>query len=225
MVRSVRRGFESALLERIAAGLHVDAITKLEASLAEPDGATGFNTMKADPGRVGLESILAVAERLSFIRSLRLPADLVGVGGAPLLEQLYRPIGQETAREVRRHPEPRRLGLYAIYLVRHEREIVDAVVDLLIETVHKMATTAERRVVKTIAKDFQKVHGKERHSGADCRCDTGRGVCDVIFPVADQVVLAAVVHEYKAGGSYQSRVHAVLRSSYGSIQRKQAAGE
>jgi len=211
------------LLERIAAGLHVDAITKLEASLAEPDGATGFNTMKADPGRVGLESILAVAERLSFIRSLRLPADLVGVGGAPLLEQLYRRIGQETAREVRRHPEPRRLGLYAIYLVRREREIVDAVVDLLIETVHKMATTAERRVVKTIAKDFQKVHGKERILAriAEAAIATPDGaVCDVIFPVADQVVLAAVVHEYKAGGSYQSRVHAVLRSSYGSHYRR-----
>ncbi|WP_373415045.1 hypothetical protein [Ensifer aridi] len=219
LVRSVRRGFESALLERIAVGLHVDAVAKLEASLAEPDGATGFNTMKADPGRVGLESILAVAERLSFIRLLRLPADLVGVGGAPLLEQLYRRIGQETAREVRRHREPRRLGLYAIYLVRREREIIDAVVDLLIETVHKMATMAERKVVKTIAKDFQKVHGKERILAriAEAAIATPDGaVCDVIFPVADQVVLAAVVREYKAGGSYQSRVHAVLRSSYGS---------
>ncbi|MER9025608.1 hypothetical protein NKI01_24045 [Mesorhizobium sp. M0815] len=93
------------------------------------------------------------------------------------MEQLYRRVGQETAREVRRHPEPRRLGLYAIYLVPRVREIVDAVVDLLIETVHKMATMAERRVVKTIARDYQKVHGKEgilaRSRGG--HCDTGRG--------------------------------------------------
>ncbi|MCA1371553.1 DUF4158 domain-containing protein [Bradyrhizobium sp. BRP14] len=71
--RSARRTFEEAFLQRIASVLSLDGAAKLEASLTESDSPTGFNTMKADPGQVGLESILAVAERLSFIRSFQLP--------------------------------------------------------------------------------------------------------------------------------------------------------
>jgi TnpA family transposase len=223
LVRSARRAFEDAFLGRIASALNADTVAKMEASLTEPESATGFSGMKADPGRVGLESILVVAERLSFIRSLRLPTALIAGAGMPMVERLHRRIAQETAREVRRHPQARRLGPYAIFLDCREKEIVDAVVDLLIETVHKMATKAERRVVASIAKEIQKVHGKERLLAriAEAAIEAPDGaVREVIFPVADQAILAAVVREYKAGGSYQRRVHAVLRSSYGNHYRR-----
>ncbi|TWI20775.1 hypothetical protein [Mesorhizobium tianshanense] len=47
---------------------------------------------EADPGRVGLESILVVAEWLSFIRSLRLPTTLISGTGAPTVERLHQRI-------------------------------------------------------------------------------------------------------------------------------------
>ncbi|WP_431324658.1 Tn3 family transposase [Rhizobium sp. YTU87027] len=221
--RSARRTFEGGFLQRIASVLSSDAAAKLEVSLTDADSPTGFNTMKADPGRVGLESIFVVAERLSFIRSLQLQAGLIAGAGAATVERLYRRVSQETAREVRRHPQPRRLGLYAIFLACREAEIVDAVVDLLVETVHKMAAKAERKVVASIAKDIQKVQGKERLLAriAEAAIDAPDGaVREVIFPIADQAILAALVREYKAGGSYQQRVHAVLRSSYGGHYRR-----
>lgn len=85
-----------------------------------------------------------------------------------------------------------------------------------------MVAKAERKVVASIAKDIQKVHGKERLLAriAEAAIEAPDGaVREVIFPVCDQAILAALVREYKAGG-YQQRVHAVLRSSYGSHYRR-----
>ena len=40
--------------------------------------------------------------------------------------------------------------------------LTDAMVDLLIETVHKIGTRSKRKVVSDIAKDIERVYGKER---------------------------------------------------------------
>ncbi|MCA1371552.1 hypothetical protein I6F15_30180 [Bradyrhizobium sp. BRP14] len=80
-----------------------------------------------------------------------------------------------------------------------------------------MAAKAERKVVASIAKDIQQVHGKERLLAriAEAAIEPpGGAVREVIFPVCDRAILAALVREYKAGSSHQQRVHAVLRSSY-----------
>ena len=55
---------------------------------------------------------------------------------------------------MRRHTEARQLALYAA--------ITDAMVELLVETVHKIGTRSKRKVVGDIAKDVERVYGKER---------------------------------------------------------------
>src|SRR3546814_5329443 len=58
-----------------------DAVALLEASLADPDGPTGFNTMKGDAGQATLENILGVTAKLAFIQRLALPRDFLSVTG------------------------------------------------------------------------------------------------------------------------------------------------
>ena len=48
-------------------------------------------------------------------------------------------------------------------------EVLDGLVDLLIQVVHRMGTRAERKVMKTLLEDLRKVHGKTG-SGADRMC-------------------------------------------------------
>jgi hypothetical protein len=43
-----------------------------------------------------------------------------------------------------------------------EAQLTDAMIDLLIETVHKIGTRSKRKVVGDIAKDIERVYGKER---------------------------------------------------------------
>jgi TnpA family transposase len=222
-VRSARLDFETALFARVAAGLGPATVLSMEDSLAEPPKGIGFDELKADPGPVSLESVLTTAERLSFIRGLRLPASIVGCAGTPLLTELRRRVAHETGWEMRRHPASRRLGLYAIFLAHREREITDGLVDLLVEVVHKFSVKAERKIEAALAKDFQKVHGKTRLLARIAEVSIARpddAVREVVFPVADEATLANVVKEYKAGGTYDRRVHAVLRSSYAKHYRR-----
>ncbi|MFD2503004.1 hypothetical protein ACFSTI_34885 [Rhizorhabdus histidinilytica] len=77
-------------------------------------------------------------------------------------------------------------------------------IDLLIETVHKIGTRSKRKVVGDIAKDIERVYGKERLlveiASASINEPSGR-ICDVIFPIAGKAKLAAIVKEPCEGRS------------------------
>lgn len=161
LIRSARRRFEEALLNRISAALAPEAIMRIEVSLGEPDTRTGFAAMKADPGRIALESLLTAADRLSFVRELDLPRGLLADVGASMIERLRRRVAQETAWEMRRHTPTRRLGLYAIFLMMRQGEITDGLVDLLLETVHKLDVKAERSTLAALTRDIERVYGKD----------------------------------------------------------------
>ena len=169
------------------------------------------------PGRVALESVLRVAGRLSFIRGLALPREaLAGVGPA-VIERLRRRVAQENGWEMRRHPRERRLGLFALYLVTREAALVDGLVDLLIETVHKIGVKAERRTAAALVRDVERVHGKERllvdiaAAAVDHPDDPVR---TAIFPVAGEGKLRAVMAEHRARGTWDRQVQTVIRNSY-----------
>ena len=72
---------------------------------------------------------------------------------------LSRRVEGETASEMRRHGETRRVGLYALYLMDHRCTMIDGLVDLLLELVHRLQTRSRRKVIGAIARDIERVHG------------------------------------------------------------------
>ena len=90
LVRSQRHLYLEALLARVRDRLAPDAVALLEASLADPDGPTGFNTMKGDAGQATLENILGVTAKLAFIQRLALPRDFLSVTGKAWVDQIAR---------------------------------------------------------------------------------------------------------------------------------------
>jgi TnpA family transposase len=223
LTRSARRRFEDGLLSRLAAGLSREAAARMEATLAGAGDGPSFAALKADPGRVALESVLRVAGRLSFIRGLALPREaLAGVGPA-VIERLRRRVAQENGWEMRRHPRERRLGLFALYLVTREAALVDGLVDLLIETVHKIGVKAERRTAAALVRDVERVHGKERllvdiaAAAVDHPDDPVR---TAIFPVAGEGKLRAVMAEHRARGTWDRQVQTTMRRSYAGHYRR-----
>lgn len=223
LVRSLCRDFEAGLLDRITASLLPETVEKLEASLVDADKPCGFDDLKADPGRAGLENLVRMAERLAFIRSLQLPRAIFSEVDAAYLEPLRRRGSQEASWEMRRHPRTRRLGLYAIFLADREAGSTDAMVDLLIETVHKMHKKAQRKVLGRMTRDLTRVHHKDRLLFKIARASLANPdgtVRDVVFAVASQDRLEAVVAEYEEGGTYHEQVQKVLRASYGGHYRR-----
>lgn len=222
LVRSARKQFLEQFLSDVADRLSSDTEANLETSLAAPGEATGFYRLKDDAGAATLENMLTVTERLSFIRSLNLPKDLLINVRRPWLDRITRRVSGETASEMRRHGQKQRLGLYAVYLMARESALIDNVVDLLLETVHRISARSRRKVVTGIAREIERVYGKEKLLAeialASIDEPTGR-ICDVIFPVANEGKLASIIKEFKAKGGLDRRVQNVMRGSYSSHYR------
>lgn len=223
LVRSERQRFLESFLGGVADRLHPETVVLMEASLADPDARTGFHTIKGDAGAATLDNMLDLAERLAFIKKLDLPRDVLSAVGKGWVDQIVRRVGAEKASEMRRHVRTRQLGLYAVFLMAREAQIIDGMIDLLVETIHKIGVRSKRKVVAGIAKDIEKVYGKERLlvDIADAAIERPDGlVCDVIFPVAGQEKLAAIVKEHRAKGTLERRIYQVMRSSYAGHYRR-----
>lgn len=216
-VRAARRAFRERLLADIAAGLTPEAVTRIEAALAEPEAPTGFHVLKRDVGSATRDSVLSALEQLAFIRDLALPKDRLTRIGRSWIETLARRVGAETASEMRRHAPERRLGLMALWLMTRESALVDGVVDLLVETVHRLSTRSRRRVVGALAREIEKVHGKEKLlvEIAEASITNPEGaVRAVIFPVASEKTLEAIVRERRASGDLNRQIRTTMRRSY-----------
>lgn len=64
---------------------------------------------------------------------------------------------------------------------------------------------------------MDKVEGEERilvRIAEAASANPDGTVRDVVFPLASLDTLSAIIREYKAAGSFERQVHAVLRASY-----------
>jgi hypothetical protein len=86
-----------------------------------------------------------------------------------------------------------------------------------------IATRSKRKVVSEIARDIERVYGKERLlveiANAAIEEPSGR-ICDVIFPIGGKDKLAAIVRESHAKGALDGRIYRVMRGSWASHYRR-----
>ena len=71
-----------------------------------------------------------------------MPAGLLPGGSDAVSRSFRRRVANETPWRMRQHPTGRRHALYALFLAHREREITDGLVNLLIETVHRITSQA-----------------------------------------------------------------------------------
>src|SRR5215218_10441351 len=77
ILRSAHAAHDDAALQRVGDRLDAGARERLDALLADDGEGTAFARLAADPGRVGLESLLAEVGKLERLRALALPPDLL----------------------------------------------------------------------------------------------------------------------------------------------------
>jgi TnpA family transposase len=222
LVRAERQRFIEAFVGRVAERLSPRTEALMQASLTEEvDSTTSFHAIKGDPGAASLENMLSLCTRLAFIKELDLPHDMLRGVGKPWIDQIVRRVGAEKASEMRRHTRQRQLGFYAVFLMVREAQMIDGMIDLLVETIHKIGVRSKRKVVAGIASDIEKVYGKERMlvdiAGAAIEEPDGRYV---IFPVAGKDKLAAIIKEHRAKGTLERRIYQVMRGSYANHYRR-----
>ncbi|MBV8576748.1 MAG: DUF4158 domain-containing protein, partial [Acetobacteraceae bacterium] len=224
ILRSARAAHDDAALQCVADRLNAGMRERLDALLADAGEGTGFARLAADPGRVGLESLLAEIGKLDLLRSLALPPDLLRSIHPEQIKRFRRRAAIEAAWELRRHPDRIRLPLLAFWCVPRQTEVIDGLVELLIQVTHRITVKAERRVLEELVEEAVEVRGKAGvlFRVAEAAVGSPEGVVrEVIFPAAGQGTLEALVREARALGTPRSRrVHTAVRASYGSYYRR-----
>ncbi len=244
LIRSALRTYEDELYRAVLRRIGPEGLARIDALLSPGDtpdeggdGTAGqarsgahapdrltLQDLKADAGRVSLDSVLTQIDRLRRVRQVELPLDAFA-GLSPKVVQVYR---QRAAAEVpsalRAHPDPVRATLVAALCLLRSQELTDGLVDLLIGLVHKIGATAERKVAKELLDDLKRVTGKTNllYHLAEAAVEHPDGVVrDVLYPVVGEQTLRDLVREYKSTGpAYRLHVQTHLRASYRSHYRR-----
>ncbi|MGH9021935.1 MAG: Tn3 family transposase, partial [Acidimicrobiia bacterium] len=223
--------FDKRFCAQVVARLSLDTQRRLEELIAESaddkdtvGGRGALAELKADPGQVGLETLMNQIAMLERVRSLGLPADLFAGSSEKLLVAWRARAARCYPSDLRASPAPVRLTLLACLCWVRTAEITDSLVDLLIGLVHKVNGRAERRVEGELMDDLKRVRGKEgilfRIAEASVAEPDGT-VRQVVFPVAGEATLQDLVREAKANErAFRQRVRTVLASSYSAYYRR-----
>ena len=192
----------------------------------EPDGPVPAVLMhlRSDPGGPGVNSLQAELAKLDLVRKLGLPADLFAHARSHDVERYSQRVAVEAPYELRRHAEPFRLTALAAFAHLRGRSLTDGLVDLLIETIHRIGAHAERKVERELLDDLKRVSGKQNilFELADASLARPDGVVrEVVFPVAGEQTLRDLVKEWKATGpAYRTTLRTVVRNSYSGHYRR-----
>ena len=230
IVGSASSGFEQDFFSATLASLPTSCQSAMDELLEVSDDAeseneaTPFAELRLDPGRPSLESGLNEIAKLQRIERIDLPDGLFESVANAVVQKYRLRAGTEPPRELRRHPKKIRYTLVASFCLQRKKEVIDGLVDLLIQVVHRIGVRSERKVVKTLMEDLKRVHGKTAilFRIAEAAVENPEGtIKDILYPVAGEQTLKDLVREFKATGSaYQKEVHSTIRSSYGNHYRR-----
>lgn len=212
-------GFEQAFCERTVQRLPDDCQLRLQ-RLVEPgeNDALALTELKADPGRVNLDTMLRELAKLDHVRSLGIPADLFADASERTVEAWRARASRAYPSDFRTASSPVRATLLAALCWTRQTEITDALVDVLISLVATINTRAERRVEGELLTDLRRVRNKESvlfalaQAALDHPDDTVR---EALYPVVGESTLRDLIAEARANQRvFRSRVRTVLSSSY-----------
>ncbi len=213
----ISRRLDSAMIDRL------DSFLKSQSCNEDGVEWTLWQAIKGEPGKVGLGSLEKATSRLRLLRRVMLPADLFKGVPPKLVERYTKRAAVEEPFELRRHAGPIKATLMAAFLHRRAEDLTDQLVDLLVETVHKIGKGAEHKIDGSLAAALQKAPGKtvKLYRMAKASVEAPKGVIeDVIFPVAPEQWLLALIQEVETGSDYKGKVRRALHRSYRTHYRR-----
>jgi hypothetical protein len=211
-----------------------DPITRDDAETGRAEGAveqelvdggdTFFSELKADPGKLGLETLLSEVAKLGRLGAVGLPEGLFDdVADRRIARWRARAMAEHPSTLRRDHPPEVSLTLLAVLCWCRQSELTDSLVDLFTDLVAAINTRAERRVDREQQAEFRRVADKESVlvKMADASLGNPDGVVrQVVFPAVGEQTLKDVVAEAKATESRRrARVRTVLTGSYSHYYR------
>lgn len=205
VVHSALNGFFQDLHHRLAEGLPAETRTAIEGLLVVPEAATvsGFEALKASPGRPGMDNFHKELHKLATLRASGVSGDLFTGLPWKLLQLLKRRAANETASEMRDHPAPIRDALMACYLFVRSTEVTDDVTRMALALIHRLDTRSEKLIHRELLADLKRVDGKMQILSrvAEAVVEQPDGIVrDVIFSKVKHETFLHLLTEFRTSG-------------------------
>ncbi|WP_433237421.1 hypothetical protein ACQPYK_28865 [Streptosporangium sp. CA-135522] len=226
MVASAGRRSEEAFAEQIMHRLGPMVCSRLEELLAQPGLLA---QLKADPGALGLDTLLKEIGKLATVRAL-------GLGQELFADVSDRIVAAWRARAARMYPsdfaacdEPVRYALLAALCWTQQAELVDALVELLIGLIHRINARAEKRVGKELIGQLTPVPGKREifsrmvNAALERPDGTVRAVVFPAVPGGERTLKELAMELMATEKIIADRVRYQLRGSYSHHYRRMLA--
>jgi len=196
-----------------------------DADSEDDDEPAFFTELKADPGKLGLETLLSEITKLKRVRAIGLPPDLfTDVAERRIVRWRARCAVVFPSTLRRDHAPPVMLTLLAVLCWCRLTEVTDSLVELFIDLVRAINTRAERRVDKAQIAEFRRVGDKENvlFKVADVSLRRpDEPVREVVYPTVSEQTLRDLVAEARATESRRrAQVRTVLTGSYSHYYRQ-----
>jgi TnpA family transposase len=206
VVNAALSGFFQDIHRRIATAIPDGIRSCLDALLIVPEsgGVSSFEALKADPGKPGIDNLQTEIEKLRAMRAVGLQA--APFAGVPwkVLQMLKRRATNETASEMREHPDGIRFALMGCFLYVRSMEVTDDVTRMAIELIHRLDSRSEKQIHRELLADLKRVDGKMQILSrvTDAVVEHPEGIVrEVIFPQVKEEIFRQLKAEFQSSGS------------------------
>ena len=162
VVNTALSGFFQDINRRIAAAIPLDVRGHIDKLLivSESGSVSGFENLKADPGRPGVDNLQSEIAKLRAIRAIGLRAEPFAEVPWKVLQMFKRRATNEKASEMREHPASVRYALMGCFLHVRALEVTDDVTRMAIELIHRLDARSEKHIHRQLLADLERVEGK-----------------------------------------------------------------
>jgi hypothetical protein len=163
LVNAALSAFFQDVHQRTAESVVASVRQRIDQLLIVPESAPNsvFESLKSDPGKAGVDNFQAEIEKLKLIRSV----DLAGEPFAKLpwnvLQVLKRRAMNETASEMRDHPEGIRYALMGCFLYVRAMEVTDDATRMAIDLIHRLQKRSEKQIQREWLADLGAGRGQD----------------------------------------------------------------
>jgi hypothetical protein len=207
LVNAALNGFFQDIHQHIVEAMPPEPCRRMDQLLVVPDAdvVSGFEHLKADPGKPGVDNLQAEIEKLRSIRAVGLKAEsFVGVPWK-VLQMLKRRAANEKASEMREHPEAIRYALMGCFLYVRAMEVTDDVTRMAVELIHRLDTRSQKQIHRELLADLERVEGKMQILSrvAEAVVEHPDGIVrEVIFPQVKEETFRNLVAEFRHSGPH-----------------------
>jgi TnpA family transposase len=205
IVNAALSGFFQDIHRRIAAAIPPDVRVRMDDLLLVPESGvvSGFEKLKADPGKPGVDNLRGEIGKLQAIRAVGLQAEPFAEVPWKVLQMFKRRATNEKASEMREHPEEIRYALMGCFLHVRALEVTDDVTRMAIELIHRLDVRSEKQIHRQLLADLERVEGKMQilSQVAEVVVEHPDGIVrEVIFPRVKEEIFRNLVAEFHISG-------------------------